>query len=84
MDLFSHPCPCYNQNEVHPHVRYMTQFHGLRTILHCRRRDIYYSETFTTPIAGLRTPLSHIIQILKARTEGMSLKFVRLVYRREA
>ena len=51
----------------------MTQSHGLRFIFHCRRCDIYFSETFATPIAGLRTPLSRIIEVLKARTEGMSL-----------
>jgi len=73
MDPFSHSCPCCNQNEAHCHTKYMTQANGLRTILHCRQCDVYYSETFGTPIAGLRTPLSRIIQILKARTEGMSL-----------
>ncbi len=31
------------------------------------------SETFATPLAGLRTPLSRIIEVLKSRTEGMSL-----------
>ncbi|EGJ30168.1 MULTISPECIES: hypothetical protein [Moorena] len=30
-------------------------------------------ETFATPIAGLRTPLSRMIEILKARSEGMGL-----------
>ena len=73
MDLFSHACPYCNQNEAHCHTKYMTQASGLRTILHCRQCDVYYSETFGTPIAGLRIPLSRIIQILKARTEGMSL-----------
>ncbi|EGJ35221.1 MULTISPECIES: hypothetical protein [Moorena] len=34
-------------------------------------------ETFATPIAGLRTPLSRIIEILKARSEGMGLRVVR-------
>ena len=73
MELFSHPCPCCAQDEAHHHANYMTQAHGLRTILHCRRCDIYFSETFATPLAGLRTPLSRIIEVLKSRTEGMSL-----------
>jgi hypothetical protein len=38
--------------------------------------DIYYSESFATPIAGLGTPLSRIIEILKARTKGMSLNAI--------
>lgn len=73
MDLFAYPCPCCNSNEIHCHTTYTTQSNGSRTLLHCRRCDIYFSETFATPIAGLRTPLSRIITILKARTEGMSL-----------
>ena len=73
MDLFSHPCPGCASNDVHPHTCYSTQTHGTRTVYHCRGCDIYYSETFATPIAGLTTPLSRIIKILKARSEGMSL-----------
>ena len=44
-----------------------------RTIYRCRECDIYYSETFATPIAGLTTPLSRIITVLTARSEGMGL-----------
>jgi len=73
MDLFSPPCPCCTSEAVHVHTRYKTQAHGNRTIYHCRSCDIYYSETFATPIAGLTTPLSRIIGVLTARTEGMSL-----------
>ncbi|MEL7004269.1 MAG: hypothetical protein AAFN93_16235 [Bacteroidota bacterium] len=51
----------------------MTEAHGVRTIYYCRDCDIYYSETFATPIAGLTTPLSRIIEVLKARNEGMGL-----------
>ena len=73
MELFSHPCPMCRSNDVHPHCRYITQTQGARSIYHCRHCDIYYSETFGTPIAGLTTPLSRIIQILTARSEGMGL-----------
>lgn len=73
MDLFSHPCPCCASTNVRQHTRYTTQNHDLRSIYHCRECDIYFSETFATPIAGLRTPLSRIITILKARSEGMGL-----------
>jgi transposase-like protein len=72
MDLYSHPCPCCNSSKaIHPHTRYTTQSQGTRTIYHCRECDIYYNETFLTPIAGLTTPLSRIIQVLKARSEGI-------------
>jgi transposase-like protein len=73
MDLFSHPCPYCGGNEIRPHTRYETQAYGERTIYLCLECDIYFSETFATPIAGLTTPLSRIITILKARSEGMSL-----------
>lgn len=73
MDLFSHPCPCCTSTEIRTHTRYQTKAHGSRTIYHCRKCDLYFSETFATPIAGLTTPLSRIIEIIKARSEGMSL-----------
>ena len=41
--------------------------------MHCRDCDVYYNETFATPLAGLNTPLSRIITILTARTEGLGL-----------
>ncbi len=73
MDLCSHPCPGCTSNAVHSHTHYTTRHNGTRTIYHCRNCDIFYSETFATPIAGLRTPLSRIIEVLKARSEGMGL-----------
>lgn len=73
MDLFSHPCPNCASPEVQVHTRYETQSYGSRTVYHCGKCDIYYSETFATPLAGLTTPLSRIIEILKARNDGMSL-----------
>jgi transposase-like protein/IS1 family transposase len=73
MDLFSHACPCCNCNEVNIHCRYTTQNHGTRIIYCCQECEVYFSESFATPIARLRTPLSRITQILKARSEGMGL-----------
>jgi transposase-like protein len=73
MDLLSHPCPSCASHKVRTHTRYTTQQYGSRMIYHCQACDIYYSETFATPIARLTTPISRIIQILKARSEGMGL-----------
>ncbi len=82
MELFSHPCPCCNSSQkIHPHTRYTTQTHGVRTIYHCRGCDIYYSETFATPIAGLTTPISRIIEVLKARSEGLGLNATARTFR---
>jgi transposase-like protein len=74
MDLFSHACPrCKSEETPHVHTYYQTQSYGRRAIYHCRACDIHYSESFATPIAGLTTPLSRIIQILKARSEGLGM-----------
>ena len=73
MNLFSHPCPVCGSEDVCADHQYKTKKNGVRTIYHCRRCDIYFSETFGTPIAGLTTNLSRIIEILKARSEGMGL-----------
>jgi len=68
MDLFSQNCPCCDSAKVDIRTRYTTQNNGTHRIYHCRSCDIYFSDTFATPMAGLRTPLSRIIEILKART----------------
>jgi len=47
--------------------------HGKRVILRCQQCDNYFSETKNTPNAGLKTPLSQIIVVLKARSEGIGL-----------
>ena len=73
MELLSHSCPCCGTKAVDRHSRYSTKNHGTRTIFHCRICDVYYSETFATPFAGLNTPFSRIVTILTARTEGMGL-----------
>ena len=50
--------------------------YGERSIFNCVSCDVYFSETYGTPIAKLTTPLSRIIQILKVRSRGMSLNAV--------
>lgn len=72
--LVSHQCPlCVEEDLGQVHSRYHTKSNGMRTIYRCRYCDIYYSETFGSATAGLTTPLSRIIEILTARSEGMSL-----------
>ena len=73
MDLFLSDCPCCGSKDVHPHTKYKTKSHGDRVIHHCRSCENYFSDTYSTPLAGLRTPLSRIIPILRMRTSGASL-----------
>jgi transposase-like protein len=73
MDLISHDCPCCGSQDLRSHTTYETKNHGSRQIHHCRSCGSYFSETYLTAIAGLKTPLSRIIEILKMRTTGMSL-----------
>lgn len=73
MDLSGQECPWCGNKNIQVHTSYATQNHGTRKIHHCRECDSYVSDTFFTPMAGLKTPLSRIITILKARTEGLGL-----------
>jgi len=58
---------------VQYHTTYATQHHGRRIIYKCEGCLDYFSETKKTLIAGLKTPVSVIWQVVKARTEGMGL-----------
>ena len=73
MDLFSSHCPDCGSHQVKVHTRYQTALNGERRIHRCQNCDAYFSDTVATPIAGLKTALSRVIQILKARSEGMGL-----------
>ena len=73
MDLFTLDCPCCGSEDIHPHTKYETKNHGSRVIHHCRSCGNHFSDTYLTPMAGLKTPLSRMITILRMRTSGASL-----------
>ncbi len=58
------------------HTFCTTQNHGERTIYRCKSREEYFSETTNTFLAGIRKPISTIIHVIKARTEGTGLDAV--------
>ncbi|MGL5033847.1 MAG: hypothetical protein ACRC6M_08610, partial [Microcystaceae cyanobacterium] len=71
--LFKANCPhCYSE-KVKIHSRYQTKGNGERKMFICLECRSYFAETYGTVIAGLDTPLSEIIKVLKARMEGMGL-----------
>jgi hypothetical protein len=39
----------------------------------CQECSSYFAETYGSVIAGLETPLSEIVKVLKARMEGIGL-----------
>ena len=73
MELLQIKCPMCHSAVLQSHTTYTTKSHGRRVIYKCDHCPVYFSETKNTLMAGLKTPLSVIWQVLKARTEGMGL-----------
>lgn len=74
MNLFSENCcpSCHCEN-IHPHTSYLTNNGEQRFIYHCQDCQDYFSKTKNTPLAGLRTPLSKIKQVMDALNDGMGI-----------
>jgi transposase-like protein len=51
-----------------------------RTMYHCSSCDSTFSETKNTPIADLKTPLSVVVQVLAALTEGVGINAATRLY----
>jgi len=52
-----------------------------RSLYRCNICQAYYSETKNTPLAGLRTPLSRISQILDALNEGTGINAATRIFK---
>ncbi|MCP4403459.1 MAG: hypothetical protein GY801_39895 [bacterium] len=73
MELFTKRCPDCHSPE-HRMVRtYETQQNGTRALYHCEACGCQFSETKNTVLEGIRTPLSDVWRVLKARTDGLGL-----------
>jgi transposase-like protein len=66
-------CPTCNAENIEAHTTYTTQTGEQRVIYHCQDCRDYFSETKNTPLAGLRTPLSKIKQVIDALNDGMGI-----------
>jgi len=66
-------CPSCNSKDIKIHGQYDTKNHGLRHINQCNKCNRCFSSTFNTLLAGIRKPISLVIQVVKARTEGLGL-----------
>jgi transposase-like protein len=73
MELLQLKCPTCQSSDIHSHSPYTTKNHGVRVIYQCQTCQRYFSETKHTLMAGLKTPMSVIWTVIKARTDGMGL-----------
>lgn len=73
MELLQLKCPTCKAPDIHAHSPYTTKNHGVRIIYQCEICLSYFSETKNTFMHGLKTPVSAIWTVIKARTDGMGL-----------
>ena len=73
MELLEMTCPYCSSSRVHVLSTYPTKNHGPRRMYECKACFAYFSETKNTLLENLKTPLSVIWQVLKARTDGLGL-----------
>ena len=73
MELLEFKCPTCQSSDIHSHSPYTTKNHGVRVIYQCQTCQSYFSETKHTLMAGLKTPMSMVWTVIKARTDGMGL-----------
>src|SRR5882672_6385665 len=73
MELLRLKCPVCHSSDMRHHSPYTTKNHGGRVIYKCETCKAYFSETKNTLLEGLKTPVSVIWHVIKARTEGMGL-----------
>lgn len=72
MPMFTCKCPNCSSENVRFDYIYNTISNGCRQMLLCRGCGFSFSETKNTFLQSLRTPVSTIWKVLKARTEGTS------------
>jgi len=73
VELLDMTCPHCCSPRVHVLYTYPTKNHGPRRMYECQECFAYFSETKNTLLENLKTPLSVIQQVLKARTDGLGL-----------
>ncbi len=66
-------CPSCNSKNTKIHTHYDTKNHGQRAINQCNECNRCFSSTFNTFLAGIRKPISLVIQVIKSRTDGLGL-----------
>lgn len=80
MELLETRCPHCQSARVEEHRIYQTKHHGQRRLYQCQDCRGVFSETKQTILEGLRTPISRIIDVISARSEGLGLNAVCRVF----
>jgi transposase-like protein len=70
-ELSQRNCPRCDSPTIEIYRCYETQHHGERSLYRCRDCGEVFSQTRGTFLEGLSTPLSTIVKVLKARSEGL-------------
>ncbi len=73
MALFTITCPSCQCQIIKRHTVYETKHNGRKDIYCCTNCKGFFSSSANTFIAGIRKPVSLIVAVLKARTEGLGL-----------
>lgn len=74
-------CPDCHSQARREHMTYRVQSGEERILYQCHACSSYYAETKETPLAGLRTPLSRISEVLDALNEGMGINAATRVFK---
>lgn len=72
MELNKIVCTECKSKEIKEHFSYETKNNGSRTIYKCDCCETVFSETKNTFLERLRKPVSLIVLVVKARTDGMA------------
>lgn len=73
MAIFTVTCPSCQCPEFKRHTNYETEHNGRKDIYCCINCEAFFSSSANTFLAGIRKPVSLIMTVLKARTEGLGL-----------
>lgn len=73
MDLTRIRCPNCQCQELEKHTTYTTKNYGDRIIYKCKQCKRYFSQTKNTFMEGLSKPISLVVHVINARTEGLGL-----------
>jgi transposase-like protein len=73
-------CPECSCQQIEAHKSYTVKAGNVRQLYYCPDCKGYFSETYNTPLANLKTPLSRIVEILQALNEGLGVNAVCRVF----